>query len=71
MITMYHDRGGELALTHYCMLHNQPSMILENADEKSMSFDFDERCGSVSSGSTSPGQRFSRPFPPTWASARD
>src|SRR5437868_1614896 len=24
MVTMYHDRKGKLALTHYCMLGNQP-----------------------------------------------
>src|SRR6266404_464243 len=25
MITMYHDKNGKLALTHYCMLANQPT----------------------------------------------
>ncbi len=42
MVTMYHDREGKLALTHYCMLHNQPGMILKSADDTSISFDFDE-----------------------------
>ena len=44
MITMYHDKNGKLALTHYCMLHNQPEMILKSADEKSIHFDFDPSC---------------------------
>ena len=42
MVTMYHDEEGKLALTHYCMLHNQPAMILKSADDTSISFDFDE-----------------------------
>jgi hypothetical protein len=41
MVTMYHDKGGKLALTHYCMLCNQPSMILKESDGKSLNFDFD------------------------------
>lgn len=41
MVTMYHDKGGKAALTHYCMLCNQPSMLLKESDEKSISFDFD------------------------------
>ena len=28
MVTMYHDLGGKLAMTHYCMLGNQPQMVL-------------------------------------------
>jgi hypothetical protein len=45
MMSMYHDNDGKLAMTHYCMLHNQPIMILESADESSISLDFDEGCG--------------------------
>jgi len=45
MITMYHDKGGKLALTHYCMLHNQPGMLLKSSDKKSLAFDFDPTCG--------------------------
>lgn len=41
MVTMYHDKGGKAALTHYCMLCNQPSMLLKESDDKSISFDFD------------------------------
>ncbi len=45
MVTMYHDRQGKLALTHYCMLHNQPGMLLKSSDAKTLSFDFDKTCG--------------------------
>jgi hypothetical protein len=45
MLTIYHDRKGKLALTHYCMLGNQPGMVLKSADSKSMHFDFDPKCG--------------------------
>lgn len=41
MVTMYHDRGGKVALTHYCMLCNQPSMLLKESGDASVSFDFD------------------------------
>jgi hypothetical protein len=45
MITMYRDRKGKLALTHYCMIGNQPGMALESADAKTIRFDFDATCG--------------------------
>lgn len=45
MVTIYHDRKGKLALTHYCMLGNQPGMLLKSADAKSLKFDFDPKCG--------------------------
>jgi hypothetical protein len=45
MLTIYHDRKGKLALTHYCMLGNQPGMALKSADSKSLQFDFDPKCG--------------------------
>jgi len=45
MVSMYHDKEGKLAMTHYCMLHNQPAMILESADEQSINLDFDASCG--------------------------
>ena len=45
MVTMYHDKRGKLALTHYCMLHNQPGMVLKSADAKTLKFDFDPSCG--------------------------
>ena len=40
MITMYHDRGGRLSLTHYCMLGNQPRMDLEGSKEGQLTFSF-------------------------------
>src|SRR5262249_22624217 len=45
MVTMYHDQHGKLALTHYCMLGNQPGMMLKSSDDKTLSFDFDKTCG--------------------------
>jgi len=45
MVTMYHDKGGKLSLTHYCMLGNTPGMLLESSDPKTLSFDFDKTCG--------------------------
>jgi hypothetical protein len=45
MITMYHEKQGKLALTHYCMLHNQPSMNLKSSNDKTLTFDLDPACG--------------------------
>ena len=45
MTTMYYDKNGKLALTHYCMFGNRPGMVLESADPKTMKFAFDETCG--------------------------
>ena len=45
MVTIYHDKQGKLALTHYCMLRNQPGMTLETATDDKLSFVFDELCG--------------------------
>lgn len=45
MLTMYYDKAGKLALTHYCMLGNRPGMQLKAADDKSLSFEFDKTCG--------------------------
>jgi hypothetical protein len=45
MVTMYHDKNGKLCLTHYCMLGNQPGMLLKSADDKTLKFDFDATCG--------------------------
>ena len=45
MVTMYYEKGGKLALTHYCMFGNRPAMVLKSADAKSIAFDFDKSCG--------------------------
>ncbi len=31
MVSVYYDRKGKLAMTHYCMLRNQPRMTLKKA----------------------------------------
>jgi hypothetical protein len=38
MVTVYHDRSGRLAMTHYCSLGNQPHMELTNPGETAMKF---------------------------------
>lgn len=45
MVTMYYDQDGKLAMTHYCMFGNRPSMLLKSSDAKSIHFDFDKTCG--------------------------
>jgi len=45
MVTMYYDRVGKLALTHYCIMGNRPGMLLQTSDDKSLKFDFDKTCG--------------------------
>ena len=44
MVTMYYDKGGKLAMTHYCMLGNRPEMALKSSDAKSLTFDLDASC---------------------------
>ena len=41
----YYDKDGKLAMTHYCMLGNRPSMVFKSSDAKTISFDFDKSCG--------------------------
>src|SRR5262245_51401419 len=45
MITMYYEKDGKLALTHYCMMGNRPGMLLKSSDPKTLKFDFDKTCG--------------------------
>ena len=33
MVSVYHDKGGKLSMTHYCMLGNQPEMDLTGATD--------------------------------------
>lgn len=45
MTTMYYDKDGKLAMTHYCMFGNRPSMLFKSSDAKTIRFDFDKSCG--------------------------
>jgi hypothetical protein len=45
MVTMYYDKNGKLAMTHYCVLGNRPGLVLKSADAKNLEFDFDATCG--------------------------
>lgn len=45
MVTMYYERNGTLALTHYCIMGNRPGMLLKSADANTLKFDFDQTCG--------------------------
>ena len=45
MVTMYYDQSGKLAMTHYCMFGNRPTMMLKSSDAKTIQFDFDATCG--------------------------
>ena len=45
MVTMYYDKEGRLAMTHYCVFGNRPAMTLKGSDAKSIKFDFDATCG--------------------------
>ncbi len=45
MTTMYYEKDGKLALTHYCMMGNRPGMLLKSSTDKTLKFDFDKNCG--------------------------
>ena len=45
MVTMYYDKDGKLAMTHYCVFGNRPGMTLKSSDAKTIKFDFDATCG--------------------------
>ena len=45
MVTMYHDEQGKLAMTHYCMLGNQPKMRLVSATDKKIALDLVKNSG--------------------------
>ena len=40
MVSVYFDNKGQLTMTHYCALRNQPRMKLQKADAQNMSFMF-------------------------------
>lgn len=45
MVTVYHDRGGSLEMTHYCMLGNQPHMRLSDSSDSSVSLRLVKKSG--------------------------
>lgn len=47
MVTMYYDKAGKLAMTHYCILGNRPEMALKASDAKSLTFDLDASCCTI------------------------
>ena len=38
MLSVYHDVGGKLTMTHYCMLRNQPRMKVTKSTADSLTF---------------------------------
>src|SRR5512136_1307110 len=40
MVSVYFDNKGQLTMTHYCALRNQPRMKLQKADAQNLSFMF-------------------------------
>ena len=40
MVSVYYDNKGQLTMTHYCALRNQPRMKLQNADAQNLHFVF-------------------------------
>lgn len=44
MVTMYYDKAGKVAMTHYCVMGNRPEMALKSSDAKSLTFDLDAAC---------------------------
>lgn len=39
MLTIYHEKDGKVALTHYCMLCNRPAMTLVKSAGSTLEFD--------------------------------
>ena len=39
MLSVYHDVNGQLTMTHYCMLRNQPRMKVTKSTADSLTFD--------------------------------
>ena len=40
MVSVYFDNKGQLTMTHYCALRNQPRMKLQNEDAQNLNFVF-------------------------------
>ena len=49
MVTVYYDFNGQLSMTHYCSLGNQPHMDIMNSGEKDMIFVLSEKNPNLSS----------------------
>ena len=45
MITVYHNKNGQLNAVHYCALGNAPTLALSSMDSDSLTFAFDPICG--------------------------
>jgi hypothetical protein len=45
MVSVYNDEKGELVMTHYCLLKNQPKLKLKSADENQIELEFTEANG--------------------------
>ena len=45
MVSVYHDVGGKLSMTHYCMLGNQPQLDLVSSTDNSLELDLAARSG--------------------------
>ncbi len=42
MVSVYHDHGGKLSMTHYCMLRNQPELDLTSATDNELNLSLRE-----------------------------
>jgi hypothetical protein len=47
MVSIYYDRKGKLAMTHYCMLRNQPRMTLAKADAQTIELVFARKANDI------------------------
>src|SRR6266852_7493101 len=45
MVSVYHSDGTKVAMTHYCMLGNQPEMTLRKADKNMIVFEMASTSG--------------------------
>jgi hypothetical protein len=52
MVSIYHARNNQTALTHYCVIGNQPEMVLKEATDKKLVFDMKDTTGLTSATET-------------------
>ena len=45
MVSVYYDRGGSLAMTHYCMLGNRPELVLRKVEGNRLELDLADGSG--------------------------